>query len=56
MSVYPSRFCYQGNTPQYPSQMELKLHKTFSVFQDWSPELINNVNEHAQALIHPQYM
>ncbi len=32
-----------GNTPQYLSQMKSDLQKTFSVLQDWSPELINNV-------------
>ena len=29
----------------YLRQMKSDLHKTFSIFQDWSPKLINNVCE-----------
>ena len=32
------------------------LHETFRVFQDWSPELINNVHGHAHARMHAQRM
>ncbi len=45
-----------GNTPLYLCQMRSDLHKTFSVCQDWSPELIINVHGHAQACMYAQCM
>ena len=40
--------------PQYLSQMKSDLPETFSVFQDWSPKLINNVPAFARARVHAQ--
>ena len=42
------------NKPSYFRQMKSDLHETFSVLQDWSPELINNVC--ARAHVHAQHM
>ena len=36
--------------------MKSDLHETFSVFHDWSPELINNVHVHARARVHAQQL
>ncbi len=41
-----------GNTPQYLSQLKSDLHETFSILQDWSPELVNNVRARAHATAH----
>ena len=43
-----------GNTSQYLSQMRYDIHKTFSIFADWSPDLINNVCLHTCARKHTQ--
>ena len=43
MGVCVFCFCYQCNTPQYLIQIKSDLHKTCSIFQDWSPELINPI-------------
>ena len=40
-------FCYLGNTPQYLSQLKSDLHKMFSIFSDWSPDLIYDVHLHS---------
>ena len=34
--------------------MKSDLHKTLSVFQDWSPEMINNVHLCARERVHAQ--
>ena len=36
--------------------MKSDLHETFSVFQDWSLELIDNGGGHAHACMHAQCM
>ena len=54
VSVCLSRLCHQGNFPQYLSHMKSDLHETFSVFSDWSPELIDNVPLHANACVQAQ--
>ena len=47
-SVHPSQNL--NNPPaQYLSQMKADLPETFTVFQDWSPEWINNVFASAHA-------
>ena len=51
-----SCFVLMGNTPQFVIQMKSGLHKTFSIFQDWSPELINDVHVPACACVHAQRM
>ena len=42
--------------PSYFSQMKSDIHETFSICQDWSPELINNVRGcvQAHARVHAQ--
>ena len=42
------------NMPSYLSQMKSYLHKTFSVCQNWSPELLNSVFWHTHACVHAQ--
>ena len=49
-------FCHKYDTPQYLSQVKWDLHKTTSIFQDWSPKWINNVCGHAHAHLHTQSM
>ena len=49
-------FFHQCDTPQYISQMKFDLHKTFSICQDWSSELISNVCWHVLAHMHAQGM
>ena len=44
------------NTPQYLSQMESDLHKTFSPYQDWSPGLIHDVRACVPLCVHAQHM
>ena len=48
------RKCFLGNTPQYLSQIKSDLHKTFSIFQKWSPDLTDNIHVHACARVHAQ--
>ena len=36
--------------------MKPDLHKTFNIFQDWSPEMINNVCGGACAHVHAQHV
>ncbi len=52
--------CHQkvlaDNTPQYLSQMKSDIHETFSVLQDWSPELFINVHESACVGMHAQHV
>ena len=43
-------------TPQYLSQTKSYLHETFSIFQDWSPEINNNVGGHVHGCMHAQPM
>ena len=40
--------------PSYFSQMKSDIHETFSICQDYSPELINNVPGCACACVHAQ--
>ena len=42
------------NKHSYLSQMKSDLHKTFSICQDWSTVLINNVHGGAHACVHAQ--
>ncbi len=42
------------NKPSYLSQIRSDLQKTFSVCQDWSPVLINNVFGGAHGCVHAQ--
>ncbi len=49
-------FCDKRDIPQFFSQMKSDLHETFSVLQDWSPELINNVCARAHASMHAEVM
>ena len=39
------RFCYQGNTPQYLSQMKSELHETFRICSWGSPEMVQHVKD-----------
>ena len=43
------------NKPSYLSQMKSDHHKTFSVCQDWSAVLINNVHGGAHVLAYEQF-
>ena len=36
--------------------MNSDLHETFSIFSDWSPQLINNVRVRAREGVHAQHM
>ena len=40
--LYVTQF-FPGNTSKFLCQIKSDLHETFSICQDWSPELINNV-------------
>ena len=42
--------------PSYFSQMKSDIHETFSICQDWSPELINNVHGCATAFVHGEHV
>ena len=40
----------------YLNQMKSDLHETFSICQDWSPELIIIICWHAHTRMHTQHM
>ena len=47
------------NKPSYLSQMKSDLHKTFSVCQGWSLELIDSIHDvggHAHVRLHAQHI
>ena len=54
--VCVSHFCDKRDTPQNLTQMMSELHETFSVFQDLSPELINNVHICACLSVYAQWI